>query len=253
MLGRHSCNYSSRRPLIYAGQYESNNLGLLLLPYGDMLKRQRAAFHQMLQPRVVGGYKGMQYKEPLCLLVDLVKSPTQYYRYFQCFPASLVFSLVFGEAINDNDKDLAAALQILNTFVRDINPTSHLVDTFPVLDLLPDFLSTWRMEARMKHQREINFWFQLYGRLALGVKARMDKEAELESLAACLWEQHAKLSLSDEEIFSITGLAVIVGTDTGSITLLWFMMAMVLYPETMKKAQREIDAIFNSATLPNFS
>ncbi|KAF7366046.1 Cytochrome P450 [Mycena venus] len=229
--------------------YESNNLRLSLLPYGDMLKRQRAAFHQMLQPRVVGGYEGMQYNESLRLLVDLATSPTQYYRHFQRFPASLVFSLAFGEAINDDDKDLAAALEILNTFVRDINPNSHLVDTFPVLDLLPDFLSPWRAEARMKHQREID----LYGRLSLGVKTRMEKEAGLECFAARLWEQQAKLGLSDEEIFYIAGSAFIAGTDTSSITLLWFVMAMALYPETMKKAQREIDAVFDSATLPDFS
>jgi hypothetical protein len=30
-------------------------------------------------------------------------------------------------------------------------------------------------------------------------------------------------------------------------------MAMGLYPETMKKAQEEIDAVFGSDTLPNFS
>ncbi|KAJ7829266.1 hypothetical protein B0H14DRAFT_2594153 [Mycena olivaceomarginata] len=94
------------------------------------------------------GYEGMQYNESLRLLVDLVTSPTQYY-------PSLAFSLAFGEAINDDDKDLAAPLQILNTFVRDINPNSHLVDTFSVWDLLPDFLSPWQAEARMKHQREI--------------------------------------------------------------------------------------------------
>jgi hypothetical protein len=30
-------------------------------------------------------------------------------------------------------------------------------------------------------------------------------------------------------------------------------MAMALYPETMEKAQREIDAIFNMDTLPSFA
>ena len=55
-LGRRSHNYSSRRPLIYAGKYQSNNKRMVLLPYGEHLKKQRAAFHQMLQPRGLCGH-----------------------------------------------------------------------------------------------------------------------------------------------------------------------------------------------------
>ncbi|KAF8182236.1 cytochrome P450 [Mycena galopus ATCC 62051] len=248
-LGRRSRNYSSRKPLIYAGKYESNNLRLSLLPYGDVLKRQRAAFHQMLQPRVVGGYEEMQLTESLRLLLDLVEAPKDYYHHFQRFPASLVFNLTFGQKLDDDGKDLAAALNILTTFVQDINPNSHLVDTFPLLDLLPDFLSPWRAEAKKKHEREI----ELYGRLSLGVKARMEKDTGMECFAARLWDQQAKLNISDEEIFYIAGSAFLAGTDSNSVTLLWFVMTMALYPAAMKRAQDEIDSVWNSDTLPNFS
>lgn len=50
-LGRRSHNYSSRKPLVYAGRHQSRNKRLVLLPYGPALKTQRAAFHTMLQPR----------------------------------------------------------------------------------------------------------------------------------------------------------------------------------------------------------
>lgn len=50
-LGRRSLIYSSRRPLIYAGKYQSNNQRLTLQPYGEKFRRQRTAFHQMLEPR----------------------------------------------------------------------------------------------------------------------------------------------------------------------------------------------------------
>jgi hypothetical protein len=35
--------------------------------------------------------------------------------------------------------------------------------------------------------------------------------------------------------------------------MLWFVMAMVLYPGAAKKAQAEIDTVFNADTLPDFS
>ncbi|KAF8180743.1 cytochrome P450 [Mycena galopus ATCC 62051] len=249
LLGRRARNYSSRRPLIYAGKYESNNNRMSQLPYGERFRKQRTAFHQMLQPRAVGGYEGIQYTESLRLLLDLVKTPDDYYNHFQRFPASLVFTLAFGRRINDDGKDLADAIAILITFVQDINPGAHLVDTFPILDQLPDFLATWRAEAKKKHEREMD----LYGRLSVSVKTTMETDTALECFAARLWDQQEKLKLTDEEIYYIAGTAFIAGTDTSSITLLWFVEAMALYPAAMKKAQEEIDSLFDADTLPDFS
>ncbi|KAJ7793969.1 cytochrome P450 [Mycena olivaceomarginata] len=219
LLGRRSRIYSSRRPLVYAGKYMSNNMRLTLLPYGDNLKRQRAAFHSMLQPRVIGGYEDMQYTASLRLLCDLVRKPEEFYLHFPRFPAGLIFTMSFGSRLADDGRDLAAVQKILMDFVIASNPGAHL----------------------------------LYGRLSRDVKARMVTEPELECFTARLWDNQAKMNLSDEELYFIAGSAFAAGTDTSSITLLWFVMAMGLYPETMKKAQEEIDAVFGSDTLPNFS
>ncbi|KAJ6549831.1 cytochrome P450 [Mycena capillaripes] len=216
VLARRSRNYSSRRPLIYAGQYQSGNLRLTLLPYGDTLKKHRAAFHQMLQPR------GMQYTESLRLLVDLLAAPAQFHHHFLRFPASL--------HINDDGKDLADVQRLFTMCVQDSSPGAHPVDTFPILDRLPDFLSPWRAEAKEKHQREL----ELYGRPALEVKSRMEKDIGLECFAAHLWEQKAKLNLTGEEIFYFDGTAFAAGTDTS-------------------KAQQEIDSIFTPDILPVFT
>ncbi|KAJ7885487.1 cytochrome P450 [Mycena olivaceomarginata] len=249
LLGRRSRIYSSRRPLVYAGKYMSNNMRLTLLPYGDNLKRQRAAFHSMLQPRVIGGYEEMQYTASLRLLCDLVRKPEEFYLYFPRFPAGLIFTMSFGSRLADDGRDLAAVQKILMDFVIASNPGAHLVDSFPILDKLPDFLSPWRHQARAAHQEIID----LYGRLSRDVKARMVTEPELECFTARLWDNQVKMNLSDEELYFIAGSAFAAGTDTSSITLLWFVMAMGLYPETTKKAQEEIDAVFGSDTLPNFS
>ncbi|KAJ7844866.1 cytochrome P450 [Mycena olivaceomarginata] len=249
LLGRRSAIYSSRRPLIYAGKYRSGNMRMSQMPYGPNLRKQRAAFHQMLQPQALGGYEPIQHNESLHLLLDLIKTPENFYVHFQRFSASLIFTLTFGQQIDDDDKALDEIIGLLITFVQDINPSAHLVDTFPILDRLPDFLSPWRAEARHKHQLELN----LYGRLSLGVKARMEKDAGIECFTARLWDQQKKQGLTDKELFYVAGTAFIAGTDTSSISLLWFVVAMALYPEAMKKAQAEIDLIFDSDTLPRFS
>ncbi|KAJ7266401.1 cytochrome P450 [Mycena haematopus] len=249
LLGRRSHNYSSRRPLVYAGKYQSKNQRLVLLPYGEVLKRQRAAFHQMLQPRVVGAYEDMQDTESLRLLTDLATTPTEWSHHCGRFAASLVFTLSYGQRLDDDGKDLAGVQTILANFIRDTYPGAHLVDTFPILDRLPDFLSPWRAEAKRKHNEEV----QLYTRLSSEVKMRMEKDLGLECFTARLWDQQEKMNLSPEELSYIAGSAFEAGTDTTTGTLLWFFMAMILYPSTMRKAQQEIDLAFSSDTVPGFS
>jgi cytochrome P450 len=55
-------------------------------------------------------------------------------------------------------------------------------------------------------------------------------------------------------ILIVAGSAFEAGTGTTAGSFLWFFMAMILYPETMRKAQAEIDAIVGSdgETMPSF-
>ncbi|CAK5271330.1 unnamed protein product [Mycena citricolor] len=222
---------------------------MVLLPYGEVLKRQRSAFHQMLQPRVVGAYEGMQETESLQLLHDLVSSPEDAFKHCGRFAASLVFTLSYGERLKSDGKDLDAVQSVLRGFVKDTYPGSHLVDTFPVLDLLPDWLAPWRSEARRKHDFEV----ELYTRLSGEVKVRMHGDIETECFAARLWEQQEKMKLSAEELSYVAGSAFEAGTDTTTGTVLWFLMAALLFPETVKRAQAEIDSAVDEDTVPGFA
>ena len=161
--------------MIYAGKYQSSDKRMVLLPYGDRLKRQRAAFHQMLQPRgrsficvrdghvlmrisfrvVMGAYEGIQELEALKLLDDLVAQPEQLRRHYERFSAGLVFTLTYGKRLGANDAVFTGLTSILENFVQNTYPGAHLVDTFPILDRLPDFVSPWRVEARRCHAEEI--------------------------------------------------------------------------------------------------
>ncbi|KAJ7726976.1 cytochrome P450, partial [Mycena olivaceomarginata] len=183
------------------------------------------------------------------LLLDLATTPADWSYHCGRFAASLLFTLSYGQRLNDDGKDLAAVQGILANFIRDTYPGAHFVDTFPILDRLPDFLSPWRAEAKRKHNKEV----ELYTRLASGVKSRMEKDLGMECFAARLWDQQEKMNLTPEELSYIAGSAFEAGTDTTTGTILWFLMAMVLYPATMRRAQEEIDSIFNSDTVPDFS
>lgn len=53
---------------------------------------------------------------------------------------------------------------------------------------------------------------------------------------------------------SVAGSAFEAGTGTTAGSFLWFIMAMIMFPETLRKAQTEIDAVLGSEgdTMPAF-
>ncbi len=99
----------------------------------------------------------------------MLLNPSEAQWHGRVYTASLVYTLGYGKDLNDEGlKDLPALLHILEEFIRDGMPGAHLVDTFPALDFLPDFMSPWRNEARKKHEHEMEVYcpyFQFVSRL----------------------------------------------------------------------------------------
>ncbi|KAK7044399.1 cytochrome P450 [Favolaschia claudopus] len=248
LLGRRSHNYSSRPQLVYAGKYLSKNMRMVLLPYNERFKKYRAAFHQMLQPRAVSGYNQLEESESLRLLADVSSKPDDLVNNCDRFGASLVFNLCYGATLNDDGKDLTAVQEIVENFIHDTYPGAHLVDTLPFLDRLPDFLAPWRAEAKQKFAKDS----QTYTRLINEVKSRMDANVGLECFSARLYDQQEKMNLSNEELAYLVGVAFEAGTETTASSILWFLMAMVLYPETLRRAHQELDSICDAKTIPGF-
>lgn len=54
-------------------------------------------------------------------------------------------------------------------------------------------------------------------------------------------------------IFTVSGAVTEAGTDTTAGSIMWLTMALILFPETQKKAQEEIDEFFKeSNVIPTF-
>lgn len=81
--------------------------------------------------------------------------PAEWARNCQRFSASLVFTLSYGRRLADDDADFNGVLAILENLVKETYPGAHLVDTFPILDRLPDVLAPWRVRARQNHAIEM--------------------------------------------------------------------------------------------------
>lgn len=88
------------------------------------------------------------------LLSDILDNPSKAYINVKWFTAETLMTLVYGKEFEADGKDLRTLLHILETFVQDIHPARYLVDTFPVLDYLPNFLAPWRADAIKKYEED---------------------------------------------------------------------------------------------------
>ena len=93
----------------------------------------------------------------------MLDKPSETHLHSKLYAASLVYTLAYGKDLNEEGlKELLAILDIVEAFILDCMPGAHLVDMFPVLDRLPDFLSPWRKEALKKHEYEMGVRSFLY-------------------------------------------------------------------------------------------
>lgn len=134
------------------------------------MKKQRAAIFQMLNAKgkrrlsscsfeplliciqVVGGYEQIQERGSTKLLFDILENPTKAYINIKWFTAETLMTLIYGKTFSTDGNELKTLLHILETFIQDIHPARYLVDTFPVLDYLPNWMAHWRVEAKKKYE-----------------------------------------------------------------------------------------------------
>ena len=98
--------------------------------------------------------------ESIRLLRDMLTQPERIERNVRRYSAGVMFSLLYGKWLHDDDKELKVVKELVDDFIHDCYPGTHLVDTFPALDSLPDLLAPWRAEARRKHEKEIEVGFE---------------------------------------------------------------------------------------------
>lgn len=103
---------------------------------------------------MISSYDSLQEQRSRDLLLKMCTHPQDLELNFKRYAASIIYTIAFGKDM-EGDGDLHSVIDILDDFIQDCLPGAHLVDTFPILDLLPDFLSPWRNGARMKHEKDL--------------------------------------------------------------------------------------------------
>ncbi|KAJ7473585.1 cytochrome P450 [Mycena galericulata] len=127
---------------------------------------------------------------------------------------------------------------------------AFLVDVFPILMQIPEFLAPFKRTARIWARATRQMVEEPY----LFVRRQMAAGTASTSFVSSLLENEEKMS--EEEVCDVKYTASSLyggGADTTAASLYGFFLAMVLTPDVQRRAQAEIDAVIGGARLPCLS
>ncbi|PIL29212.1 cytochrome P450 [Ganoderma sinense ZZ0214-1] len=245
LLEKRSDIYSSRPRCVVGGEILSGNMRGLMLPNGEAWRRWRKVLHSGFHLRQAETYHNIQSLECAVFLHELLTEPENWERHAQRFAASVATSVSYGRRVESIDEWIVKE----NMAAMDCNiPGKYLVESWPWLLKLPRPLQWFRREPEEQRQRDIT----LYNHLLDDVKKRMTDGTIPDCLASQTVTNQPKNGMSDVEIAYAVSSPFGAGIETTAGTLCVFFLAMLHFPETMRKAQEELDRVVGPDRLPRF-
>lgn len=204
--------------------------------------------HGLLNVSAAKSYVPYQMLENKQMLHQLLTDPDRLIQHIRRYSNALTTTMVYGWRTPTYED--AKMQQLFDGFSEfaEINQTgtAALIDSFPWLRKLPDFILPTQKKAKELHKVEkalyLNHW--------LTAKKAVQESTINPCFCLGLTDAQKAEDFSDEQAAYIAGTLLEAGSDTTSSTLYGFVQAMVLYPDVQKKAQEEIDRIVGDSRMP---
>jgi cytochrome P450 len=197
--------------------------------------------HTLLNINTSKEYVPYQMLENKQMLYQFLSQPQDFLKHIRRYSNALTTMMVFGwRTPTYEDANMKQLFEGFSEFAE-INQTGSaaLVDFYPILRRLPDFLLPAQRKAKELHRVEK----QLYLKHWLNAKDAVEKGTIQPCFCSGMAEEQRKEGFDDDQAAYISGTLLEAGSDTTSSTLYAFVQAMLLYPEAQKKAQAEIDQV----------
>ncbi|KAH7903642.1 cytochrome P450 [Hygrophoropsis aurantiaca] len=262
LLDKRSHNYSDR-PLWPVNQLFGLSFASAILPYGDVWRLHRRILHQAFRPATAASYLPIQVRKSHELLLNLYDSPGNYEEHVQSFPASIIMSVVYGyEAARCSDPLVEKVDKATRVIAQILSPErAAVLASFPVLmrfpTWVPDMLYNNAVTTCQRHTAEMQevVFNQVRNKMVEGIPVN---GVVYDALSKLEGESPSDVGTSDdsevmtEAIKGAAATAFLAGAETTTSTIFTFILAMILYPDVQRRAQKEIDSVIGENRLPVF-
>lgn len=258
LLESRSSKYSSRPRMVAMGELLWDNASILVQPYGKEWSIRRKLLHIAMTPKALRLYKPVQQAEASRLAFGLLHRPEDYVKLIETFTSSVVFCVAYGHRIDSlNARVIQQRFEFMHYSASLNVPGKYLVETFPALKYVPDFLAPWKAEIKDHGRREAAANLALTNVVKEDVaraQAEGSKENVPDSLCKILLEMRdtENIPLSDRGFSFVPASLFGAGSDTTASTMCSAFLALVTHPETLKAAHKELDGVIGSERTPTF-
>jgi len=157
-------------------------------------------------------------------------------------------SVLYGLAPLEDSED--PVLTYLDGFiarlVSGIAPGAYWVEYFTWMEHLPRWMCKWRRDAEKSFERDTALFLQFLGEC----RKRMAAGDDTPSVAAKLIQEQESSGLNDREAAWLLATMYLAGTEASAGQLLWFMLAMCLFPDIQQRAFEHLDRVVGPDRLP---
>ncbi|KAI1772057.1 cytochrome P450 [Hypoxylon cercidicola] len=241
LLDKRSGIYSSRPENYLVQNILSGGLRILLLEYGDLWKMIRKVAHRIMNVKVAGTYVPYQDLESKALLLELLADPDEFVGHIRRYTTSIMTQMTYGFRITYLDD--TRFKEMFDVFDRmsalGASPTAALLDFFPLLQYLPDVLLPIRRQAKAVHKKEYNLFL---GQFANTRSKALDGKSQ-PCFCVDLLGLQEKEGCPDDVAGYMSGSLIQAGAETTSAILVGFIQAMVIFPDVVDAAHKELDRV----------
>ncbi|KAI0071338.1 cytochrome P450 [Panus rudis PR-1116 ss-1] len=256
LLDKRSSIYSDRPHMTMIEDLVGYRWMVSFVKYGEHWRNMRRAFHQEFNQVAIQRFRPIQVKACHELLRKFISRPETFMADIRHLAGRIIMRTAYGTDIKDDgDRFIKIGEESLHAISATTNAGSYLVDSLPILRYLPE----WFPGAGF--QREAKAWAPYVSAMLTEpyayLKQQMIAGNANQCAATSLLEgmvKEAKDPAYTEQIVQRTLGSMYTGKfQLCTVTALcFFMLAMVLYPEVQKKAQKELDSVLGIEVLPNF-
>ncbi|KIJ68098.1 hypothetical protein HYDPIDRAFT_25543 [Hydnomerulius pinastri MD-312] len=249
------------RSTIYAGRPQLSTLvpyglefGTIFMEYGDTWRLHRRIYHQATNAEAAMAYRPMQVRKAREMVVNMVDDPQRHPTHAYTYSTSVIMSIVYGhEPAPSHDPLVELAEKGMEAIVKGARPeTSALLSVFPFLLKLPEWIpGSLKAESTEAKRYSDDFRRIPFDIVREQMAAGTDAPSMISNGLRRNWGKDDP-DVVAEEIKNTAAVAFGAASDTTAFSLQIFVLAMVLFPEAQRKAQKEIDAVVGHNRLPNF-
>lgn len=234
--------YSSRPRMIYLYECMTKRLQPSFMPYGDLWKTINRLETPLLNTKAVKAYRPIHDLLSKQLLYELLsaKNLSNHLTRYSC---GVLFTLALGRTLPPGEEsDLFDVVRFVEKKVTEYHWAHFLVDVFPFLNYLPDWLASWKRSGNAMYNEEI----QLMSRT-------IDSALKTGNWcwAAELSAQIRKEDLPWEQLCYLVSELLLTGFVSTKAMLNLFVEMCSIYPGCMKKMQEELDLVVGTERLPS--